>query len=749
MIILPFLLLISNLVSSQDCPPSDVYFLFQNQIDEYAAQYPNCTEINGYLIIDGSNITNLEGLSKLKTIRKYLDIRGNPGLTNLKGLENIETISHSLIIQSSKTLKDISALSKVRVVGHTLLVRYNEALTNLEGLENIRSIGSAIEIEENPALETINGFDSLISVNYRFWIKSNPVLKDIAGFERLSFINKDFDIENNPSLEQIEGFNNLGRINGDLSISNNPNLATIDGFSKLDFIKGNLVLSGTRPLTEVNGLNQLTSAGSFTIADNDNLSSIEFLSTLTNLSRFTISGNAQLRNLVGLENLTNLGSITIKNNLALANINSIQNVSPVNLEYLVIEDCPNLTICHLENVCQYLNSQKTGLISNNGPNCETKNAVLEACSPIDCPFGDITFKTQEEVDDFILNYPNCTEINGYLRLSPKFNIPSINNLQGLKNIQTITGTLSIDGGDSLKSLIDLESIEHLGGLFLFKIAPDFSLQGLEKLDTIGTITCSFNVENSTTTTPGNPLLSFEGLENLTTIDGDLVIFYSYQLDFRQLKRLKNITGDLRFLYNIFPNDFRGLDSLESVGGDFTLGDININSLTNFSSLKSIGGKLELRDIGKLESLEGLENIDYKTIEDLQIRSGNLTFCGVKSICDYLQTGGMAEIFDNSNNKTGCKSIEEVLASCTTTSNKESLLRQSIRIYPNPVQQKLNIDFPVSLKGQYSISNHLGQLVFKGTLKRNLEHDFTDYPKGLYFITVKTENFFFTKKVIHQ
>lgn len=29
-----------------------------------------------------------------------------------------------------------------------------------------------------------------------------------------------------------------------------------------------------------------------------------------------------------------------------------------------------------------------------------------------CPPGDVTFSSQEEVDDFVATYPNCTEITG-------------------------------------------------------------------------------------------------------------------------------------------------------------------------------------------------------------------------------------------------------------------------------------------------------------------------------------------------
>ena len=101
----------------------------------------------------------------------------------------------------------------------------------------------------------------------------------------------------------------------------------------------------------------------------------------------------------------------------------------------------------------------------------------------------------------------------------------------------------------------------------------------------------------------------------------------------------------------------------------------------------------LKNVYALSSLEGLHNIDYQTLKEVRIESvEDLSFCNVKSICDYLQTGKDATI---SLNKIGCNSTDEVLASCTTTSNKEELIID-LRLYPNPVSNILHIKPPISL-----------------------------------------------------
>jgi hypothetical protein len=47
------------------CLPEGINFTTQAQIDNFQTNYPGCTEIEGDVLILGSNITNLTGLSVL------------------------------------------------------------------------------------------------------------------------------------------------------------------------------------------------------------------------------------------------------------------------------------------------------------------------------------------------------------------------------------------------------------------------------------------------------------------------------------------------------------------------------------------------------------------------------------------------------------------------------------------------------------------------------------------------------------
>ena len=61
---------------SQSCLPEGIIFTTQEQIDRFQTNYPNCTEIEGGVVISGDDITNLKGLCVLtkigRTLYKYV-----------------------------------------------------------------------------------------------------------------------------------------------------------------------------------------------------------------------------------------------------------------------------------------------------------------------------------------------------------------------------------------------------------------------------------------------------------------------------------------------------------------------------------------------------------------------------------------------------------------------------------------------------------------------------------------------------
>ncbi len=66
------LLFIQLAAFSQPCLPDGITFSTQEQIDNFQNNNPDCTEIEGNVLIEGNDITNLEGLSVLEAVGGYL-----------------------------------------------------------------------------------------------------------------------------------------------------------------------------------------------------------------------------------------------------------------------------------------------------------------------------------------------------------------------------------------------------------------------------------------------------------------------------------------------------------------------------------------------------------------------------------------------------------------------------------------------------------------------------------------------------
>jgi len=127
----------------------------------------------------------------------------------------------------------------------------------------------------------------------------------------------------------------------------------------------------------------------------------------------------------------------------------------------------------------------------------------------DCPEGSVALKTQAAIDNFLVQYPNCTEIQGILTIGTDYLItPSdISNLNGLVNLVKINTSLNITNNPSLRNL--------------------------EGLDELNYIAQHFNIHDN------HNLITVNGLRNLETIKGELRINNNYSL--KTLDGLDNLT----------------------------------------------------------------------------------------------------------------------------------------------------------------------------------------------------------------
>lgn len=83
-----------------------------------------------------------------------------------------------------------------------------------------------------------------------------------------------------------------------------------------------------------------------------------------------------------------------------------------------------------------------------------------------CPPGDVSFTTQADIDSFIINYPDCNQINGELEINDYNN--ELQNLNGLNNITSVLGNIEIRNIKEAMDLSGLNNLNSVGGSFFME-----------------------------------------------------------------------------------------------------------------------------------------------------------------------------------------------------------------------------------------------------------------------------------------
>jgi hypothetical protein len=211
----------------------------------------------------------------------------------------------------------------------------------------------------------------------------------------------------------------------------------------------------------------------------------------------------------------------------------------------------------------------------------------------------------------------------------------------------------------LTSITGLDNLTSIGGNLF--IAENTLLNSLIGLDNLTSITGGLSIEFN------DSLTSLTGLENLTSITGYLWLQWNGSLT--SLAGLDNVTsisgsGGVS-IYGTNLINMTGIENLSSIGGSFSIGGYDggnpaLTSLTGLESLISIGSYLNIRS-SPLVSLMGLSNLN-SIGGGLGIEGTALTsLAGL----DNLDAGSISElsiIYNNSLSTCALQSICDYLAS---------------------------------------------------------------------------------------
>jgi len=295
--------------------------------------------------------------------------------------------------------------------------------------------------------------------------------------------------------------------------------AEVDAFPMLypdctDLPVGLVIRSQNGPITDLSPLSQLESIdGHLVVFQNPQLTSLSGLENIQSVTDVVaVNRNPMLADLSGLSGLETAGSLQVYKLALLTDLDGLSSLQNLG-DDLVIRLNPNLTSCAIDAVCDHIDVGGTSEIIDNGMGCNSVMEVEEECNEPVCPVMEVKLTSQAQIDAFPAMYPNCVDFPVTIRIVEDVR-GNIKDLTPLSQLESIDGDLIVYRNRGLQNLNGLENITSVSGtVTLNRLARLQCLGGLSGLETAGELQV-YRL---------NMVTDLNGLSSLTTIDDNLVI----------------------------------------------------------------------------------------------------------------------------------------------------------------------------------------------------------------------------------
>lgn len=463
------------------CPTQDLIFTTQDQIDQFAIDYPDCTELDVKLVIDGgigSDIENLAAFSKLEIIKDELKFVGDfsSDLNNLVELKNLKEVDRFNL-----------SVTNLRSIDEEVNFRIMERLF----LSFAREINSLGQIKLNEIMEEVifSNVNSLEGDDYN-------LILDLQGVNNLEFTES--NIRSLGMQHDIEIYQTF-------KVNDCQYLESISGL-KFDTEMGILRIYECPVLSSpINNLDNIERITLFTFHGNDFITDLPSLSSLRSVETIRMVDLSDLENLLALENviiedLIEFGNLPITNldgihfnpdsyphrislNL-LPNITNLSGLPPLDsIKYLEVSVCNNFKSFEGIESVTFIEDLYLGFLSDlenfeSLPPCEIRrNLIIFNCAIKNLDGLELTEKIQEAI---VLEGNNSLE-----------NIDGLSNLKILGEVGGFnTPALKIINNGSLislqplvQTLVDLEVLEIRNNPLLSICSVPPICQALSNIDT--------------------------------------------------------------------------------------------------------------------------------------------------------------------------------------------------------------------------------------------------------------------------
>lgn len=300
-----------------------------------------------------------------------------------------------------------------------------------------------------------------------------------------------------------------------------------------------------------------------------------------------------------------------------------------------------------------------------------------------CSNDSLVFTRQSQIDSFPISNPGCTSLRK-LTIDGLGATPAITRLDSLKyitqiteefivrytdisNFSALTGLTMLGGfvkfeDNPLISSLDIPTAVNMDAVNNFQLATLFALTDISSLMNKIRFTNDISIYNTA-------LSDLSGLDSLHSVSIMNIFSNPRMQSLHGLEGLRTVAFYLTIQYNDSLTSLSGLDNLDSMiyGGIFEFSyNPMLTDLSGLSNLSYIEGDWHIQGNDNLTSLTGLNPslfINGNGGDSLLITdNGLLSVCGFPPICDAVSRLTNVRI---DNNATGCNTIPEVQASCTT------------------------------------------------------------------------------------
>ncbi|MFK7807932.1 MAG: T9SS type A sorting domain-containing protein [Saprospiraceae bacterium] len=444
------------------CPLSNLVLDTQEKINQFTLNYPGCTELSVGMIISGGDIVDLTPLQIITSLNGDLTISNNSSLTTLNGIENFVAGATSLRVQDNPVLIDIEAISVFEIpLTKNVWITDNSLLTicdygNLcnyysEKLDGNLFHGNGGECWNITALLASCAGDAICPEGDIIFSSQTEVDLFSAIYPNCTIINGSVSLAPKADIENLDALKYIEHITGNLQITNNKSFIRL-GLENLERVDGNIKLENTG-LDNLAGLEKLLYVnGYLKIGYNNHLISLDGPNDLITVGGLKIEHNPELSDLKKFTPHID-GYLKIRNNLSLETLSNFQFISVAFLDDLEIINNSALAFCSDTRFCEYLATDKPRTIFGNSGSCETEATLSLTCTNNPCGDENLILTSQQEVDDFPMNYPDCSIWNADITVLGN----TISNLDSLHQIVIVMGELIIEG----TALTNLSGLDQL------------------------------------------------------------------------------------------------------------------------------------------------------------------------------------------------------------------------------------------------------------------------------------------------